>query len=63
MWGGWTCRHCGCELDKWGQEVSPDSETGNFQKQIEQSPPDFIKPFDEKGKTPLEKVFEENKKN
>jgi hypothetical protein len=21
MWGGWTCRACGAEVDKWGREV------------------------------------------
>ena len=29
-WGGWTCSHCGCEVDKWGQEVREDeSEVGH----------------------------------
>jgi hypothetical protein len=22
IWGGWTCRDCGCELDKWGWPIS-----------------------------------------
>ena len=21
-WGGWTCARCGCEMDKWGAEIS-----------------------------------------
>jgi hypothetical protein len=21
LWGGWTCRDCGCEMDKWGQKI------------------------------------------
>jgi len=21
MWGGWTCEHCGCVMDKWGRET------------------------------------------
>ena len=21
LWGGWTCAHCGTELDKWGQRL------------------------------------------
>src|ERR1035437_5569396 len=21
MWGGWTCKSCGCEMDKWGAET------------------------------------------
>lgn len=22
LWGGWTCEECGCEMDKWGREIS-----------------------------------------
>jgi hypothetical protein len=22
LWGGWTCRACSCEIDKWGREIS-----------------------------------------
>ena len=22
MWGGVTCAKCGCEIDKWGREIS-----------------------------------------
>src|SRR5437867_873440 len=22
MWGGWTCKYCGFELDKWGRPVA-----------------------------------------
>lgn len=21
LWGGWTCRKCSCEMDKWGAEI------------------------------------------
>jgi hypothetical protein len=21
LWGGWTCRNCGCEMDKWGRPL------------------------------------------
>lgn len=21
LWGGWTCPHCGYELDKWGEPI------------------------------------------
>lgn len=21
LWGGWTCSRCGCEMDKYGQQV------------------------------------------
>jgi hypothetical protein len=26
LWGGWTCRECGCEYDKWGREVPENEE-------------------------------------
>lgn len=22
LWGGWTCKACGCEMDKWGRDLS-----------------------------------------
>lgn len=22
MWGGWTCKMCECEMDKWGMEIA-----------------------------------------
>jgi hypothetical protein len=22
LWGGYTCSKCGCEMDKWGREIS-----------------------------------------
>ena len=25
LWGGWTCRVCGCEYDKWGEALEPES--------------------------------------
>lgn len=21
LWGGWTCRRCSCEIDKWGRAI------------------------------------------
>jgi hypothetical protein len=21
LWGGWTCRSCGCPIDKWGRQM------------------------------------------
>jgi hypothetical protein len=21
LWGGWSCPHCGCQVDKWGREI------------------------------------------
>jgi len=23
LWGGGTCEHCGCEVDKWGRDITP----------------------------------------
>lgn len=22
LWGGYTCPNCGCEIDKWGREIT-----------------------------------------
>ena len=22
IWGGWTCPVCGCQIDKWGMQIS-----------------------------------------
>jgi len=22
LWGGWTCKHCGCEMDKYGKKMA-----------------------------------------
>ncbi|MEP6904334.1 MAG: hypothetical protein ABJA66_21635 [Actinomycetota bacterium] len=60
-WGGGACSNCGCEMDKWGNEISTDSDTVKIPLQIEQSKMNPISTFDEAGKTPLERVFEENK--
>jgi len=59
LWDGWTCSNCGCEIDKWGKEINT-AKTVTAQKLIEEKQVDFVKPFDEKGKTPVEKVFDEN---
>ena len=24
LWGGWTCPHCECRMNKWGYGVEPD---------------------------------------
>ena len=23
LWGGWNCRQCGCQIDKWGNPLNP----------------------------------------
>jgi hypothetical protein len=22
LWGGWTCANCGCNMDRWGKEIT-----------------------------------------
>ncbi len=61
MWGGWTCSNCGCEMDKWGKEINT-AEIETTEKQIREAQVSFVESFDEKGKTPVEKIFEENNK-
>jgi hypothetical protein len=61
LWGGATCSVCGCEMDKWGKELNAINPKDTH-KQIEEARTNFVTPFDEEGKTPVEKVFEENSK-
>jgi hypothetical protein len=56
-WGGGACSNCGCEMDKWGNEIVAN---GKIPHRIE---PIKIYPyttFDERGKTPLERVFDDD---
>ena len=59
MWGGATCEFCQTEVDKWGNIVNSKSEQKTSPQQIEEAKTEFVKPFDESGKTPVEKIFEE----
>ena len=61
-WGGGACANCACQMDKWGNEISTFSESEKMAKQLEQMKITPISPYDEFGKTPLEKIFEENDK-
>jgi len=58
MWGGWTCSFCSCEIDKWGKEIKV-AENKLSQEQIKKPKERFIHSFDETGKTPVERIFEE----
>ncbi len=29
MWGGWTCRKCGCEIDAQGKQINEETEPEN----------------------------------
>ena len=55
-WGGGACSNCGCEMDKWGNEIAEDKKVPH---QIESSKQPPFTTFDEQGKTPLERVFDE----
>ncbi|HEY8561420.1 MAG TPA: hypothetical protein VIL74_13675 [Pyrinomonadaceae bacterium] len=55
-WGGGACSNCGCEMDKWGNEIAENKEVPH---QLEPSKTHPFTTFDEQGKTPLERVFDE----
>ncbi len=60
MWGGSTCNNCGCEIDKWGVEISPQN---NASPQNQLSNADREIPFfDEDGKSPTERIFDSREK-
>ncbi len=61
-WGGGACSNCGCEMDKWGNEVPTVSETNTSPKSLEQSKTEPFIFYDSKGKTPVERIFDENNK-
>jgi hypothetical protein len=58
-WGGGACSNCGCEMDKWGNEIVADEDP--IPRRIEASKIDAFTTFDEQGRTPLERVFEDEK--
>ena len=47
LWGGWTCPKCGTEMDKFGSEIG---------RSVVSQPK-----LDASGKTPLERVFEQDR--
>lgn len=59
-WGGGACKFCGCEMDKWGNEISTLNNREKILKQLEHIRVTPVSSFDEFGKTRLEKIFEEN---
>jgi len=59
MWGGWNCPKCGCRMNQWGKEILSDEKGGT--KQLGQTMLPQISSFDEKGKTPVERMFEDEK--
>jgi hypothetical protein len=59
LWGGATCTVCGTEVDKWGKTVKTADETKSARPELEKGETDYVHPFDESGKTRVEKIFEE----
>lgn len=61
-WGGGACKFCGCEMNKWVNEISSLKNSEKIFKQLEYIKVTPVSSFDEFGKTRLEKIFEENDK-
>lgn len=58
LWGGWTCQNCGTEMDKWGKDISQQSPA--LSNSLSN---DFADPIDEKGRSPVERIFQEKESN
>ncbi len=61
LWGGWTCSNCGIEMDRWGTEISSSEDFQTVREKLSQ-PSGFVEAFDERGKTPIERVFNDEGK-
>lgn len=59
LWGGSTCTFCGTEIDKWGKVVKTADDAQNERPELEKGDTDYVRPFDDSGKTRVEKIFEE----
>ncbi|NJM53885.1 MAG: hypothetical protein HC846_11150 [Blastocatellia bacterium] len=59
-WGSGFCSFCGCEMDKWGNQIPKFSRQDKTSKQLENNEVIPISNFAEDGKTRVEKIFEEN---
>jgi hypothetical protein len=57
--GGWTCGSCGCEMDRSGRKIEPSEDPVVSDSQQLELSEEIIAPFDEQGRTPIERVFEE----
>ncbi len=55
-WNDGACSNCGCEMDKWGNEIADNEQIPH---QLESTKTNPYLTFDEQGKTPLERVFDE----
>jgi len=58
-WGGGACSNCGCQMNKWGTETGNFFDPRKIPYQLEHSKTNSFQTFDENGKTPLERVFDE----
>lgn len=63
MWGGWSCKNCGSELDKYGSLIDEDNQKEVTKRYIAENygvtPP--VAHFDNDKKTPLERVLSQQK--
>jgi len=63
--GGWSCVNCGCEMDKSGQKIEaagaagPPLSDANHEQEWSAG---TIVSFDDQGRSPLERLFEEENK-
>ena len=56
----WKCPICGTETDQWGKVDFNSIAVESIPKKIEPPRPDFTIQFDEKGRTPVDRIFHEN---
>jgi predicted amidophosphoribosyltransferase len=49
LWGGWTCSACGTEMDRHGHDVSSSVDVVSAHA--------TVSPYNDKGETPIERVF------
>jgi hypothetical protein len=59
-WGGGICSFCGCQMDKWGNKILEKNNYEEQRGQLENKQEIPLTNFSESGKTPLERVFDEN---
>ena len=53
IWGGWTCRSCGAELDRLGTDITADISISKPNKRRHK------RYFDEAGRSPVERVIDD----
>lgn len=58
--GHWECPICGSKTNQWGEVLSDTIIAESIPKQLDSPRPDFSNPFDKKGRTPVDRIFQEN---